>query len=221
MTSAGPPPGRASLTEQSWADLLDFLDPARRGKQGPQRDQQAQEKCLEVVRKLACFFAGRGCAEAEDLAMETVLRVAAKCRGVDGSHYAERTGYFYAVGRNVFHEWRRDSLRESMKGEALRFELMRLPMPDAQSWSDTEAVHRCLDQCLAKLTRRARRLILSYYGEEKAAKIEARRGLAAELGASLNALRIEVHRIRNTLRQCVFECMRPGTTPSMAALEKA
>jgi len=214
------PPGRASLTERSWADLLDFLDPSRRGKQGPDRDQEAEAKCLEIVRKLVCFFSGRGCGEAEDLAMETILRVAAKCGDVDGSHHDDRTGYFYGVGRNILHEWRRDSRRESTKGEALRIELTRLPIPDPRSWSDTEALHRCLDLCMTKLTRRSRRLILSYYGEEKTAKIESRRRLADELGESVNALRIEVHRIRKTLRQCVFECTSQRALAALPALEK-
>jgi RNA polymerase sigma factor (sigma-70 family) len=209
VTTPTPPPGRASLDERSWGDLLDFLDPERHGKQGPDRDGVARARCLEIVRKLVFFFAGRACGDAEDLAMETVLRVAAKCGGVDGSHYDDRIGYFYGVGRNVLHEWRRNSLRESTKREALRTELRRLPLPDPHSWSRKEALHRCLDECMAKLGPRARRLILSYYGEEKAAKIESRRRLAGELGGSVNALRIEAHRIRTTLRQCVFECLQP------------
>jgi RNA polymerase sigma factor (sigma-70 family) len=217
MTEPAPPPGRVFLNERSWADLLDFLDPSRRGKQGPDRDQEAEERCLEIVRKLVCFFAGRGCGDAEDLAMETIFRVAAKCSEVDGSHFDDRTGYFYGVGRNVLHEWRRDSLRESTKREALRRELTRLPIPDPWSWSRKEAVHRCLDLCLTRLTRRARGLILTYYGEEKAAKIESHRKLADELGESVNALRIEVHRIRKSLRQCVFACMHPEPAPPCAA----
>ena len=208
MTSAASAAGRSALTEESWDDLLDFLDPNRRGKQGPDRDQDAEARYLEVVRKLVCFFAGRGCPDAEDLALESVLRVAGKCAGVDASGYKERTGYFYGVGRNVLHEWRRDSLRESTKREALGRELARLPISDPQSWTGKEAAHRCLDLCLARLGHRARRLILSYYREERTAKIEGHRRLAEEFGKSVNALRIEVHRIRNTLRRCVLGCVQ-------------
>ena len=204
-----PTPGREPLTEASWDALLDFLDPDRAARRGPDRDREAELKYLEVVRKLVFFFAGRGCADAEDLALESVMRVAGKCAGVDASGYGERIGYFYGVARNVLHEWQRDSLRESTKREAFGRELARLGISDPQAWTRKEAVHRCLELCLAKLNHRARRLILSYYREERAAKIESHRQLADEFGKSVNALRIEVHRIRHTLRQCVLGCMQP------------
>jgi RNA polymerase sigma factor (sigma-70 family) len=218
MTEPGPPPAPAPLSERSWGDLYDFLDPGRQGKQGPDRDREAEAKCAEIVRKLVFYFTGRACGDAEDLAMETILRVAAKCREVDVSRHDDRVGYFYGVGRNVLHEWRRGSLRESAKLDSFRREITRLLVPEPWSWRRQEAVQRCLDLCMAKLTRRARRLILSYYVEEKAAKIESRRRLADELGESVNALRIEVHRIRSTLRECVFGCLRPeGPRPEPAA----
>ncbi len=59
---------------------------------------------------------------------------------------------------------------------------------------------------MARLTRGARRLILSYYDADKGTKITRHRELAEQFGKSLNALRIEVHRIRTTLRRCVLEC---------------
>jgi DNA-directed RNA polymerase specialized sigma24 family protein len=82
-------------------------------------------------------------------------------------------------------------------------------IPDGQSWTRKEAVQRCLDQCMGELSHRSRRLVLSYYGEEGAARIEAHRRLAAELGKSANALRIEVHRLRAVLRRCVVGCVHP------------
>jgi DNA-directed RNA polymerase specialized sigma24 family protein len=78
-----------------------------------------------------------------------------------------------------------------------------------QAWKKEETVHRCLDQCMTRLTQRARRLILSYYSAEKAAKTESHRRLADEFGKSVNALRIEVHRIRNVLRACLLGCAHP------------
>lgn len=197
-------PERTALTEGSWDDLFDFLDPNRHEARATDRDSVAEARCLEIMRKLVCFFAGRGCGEAEDLAVETILRVAARCRSVEGAGYADRIGYFYGVARNVLHEWVHNSLREGTTREALKHELARLPTPDPRSWSEKERVHRCLELCLAKLTHRARRLILSYYSQERTAKIEHHRSLAAESGKSVNALRIEVHRIRRALQECVF-----------------
>jgi len=209
MTEAVPP-GPLVVPERSWEDLLDFLDPARPGKRGAGRDAEAEARYLEIVRKLVCFFAGRGCRDAEDLAMESVLRVAGKCAALDASAREDRTGYFYGVARNVLHEWWRHELRDSRKRESLRMELARTGWVDGPSWSRKETVHRCLDHCMAKLGRRSCQLVLRYYGEEGAAKIESHRKLAAELGKSVNALRIEVHRIRAVLRQCVVRCVQPG-----------
>ncbi len=210
MTDAVPPAESPALAERSWEDLLDFLDPARPGKRGAGRDTEAEARYLEILRKLACFFAGRGCRDAEDLAVECVLRVAGKCGTLDASARENRAGYFYGVARNVLHEWWRHELRDSRKRDSLRMELARTSWANGPSWSRKETVQRCLDQCMGELSQSTRRLVLGYYGEEGAAKIECHRRLAGELGKSVNALRIEVHRIRATLRQCVLGCVQPG-----------
>jgi RNA polymerase sigma factor (sigma-70 family) len=197
------------LPAKSWEDLLDFLDPGRPGRSGPDRDAEAEARYLEIVRKLVCFFAGRGCRDADDLALECVLRVAARCGALDASGYKDHAGYFYGVARNVLHEWWRHEVRDSRKRESLRAEIARLGLGDAQAWSRKEAVHRCLEQCLGELSHRSRRLILDYYGEEGMAKVESHRRLAVGFGKSVNAVRIEVHRIRAVLRRCVVGCVQP------------
>ncbi len=211
MTEAVPPAEAFVGPERSWEDLLDFLDPSRPGKRGAGRDVEAEARYLQIVRKLVCFFAGRGCRDAEDLAVECVLRVAGKCAALDASAREDRAGYFYGVARNVLHEWWRHELRDSSPRASLRMELARTGSVGGPSWSREEAVHRCLDQCMAGLSHRSRRLVQEYYAEGGAAKIEAHQKLAAGLGKSVNALRIEVHRIRAVLRQCVVGCMQPGT----------
>jgi RNA polymerase sigma factor (sigma-70 family) len=199
-----PPP----LPGRSWEDLLDFLDPDRPGRRGADRGGEAEARYLEMLGKLSCFFAGRGCRDAEDLAVECVLRVAAKCGSLDAAARENPAAYFYGVARNVLHEWWRHELRDSSKRESLRLELARTGWADGQAWARKEAVHRCLDECMGRLSRRARQLVLSYYGEEGAAKIACHQRLAAQVGKSVNALRIEVHRIRATLRQCVAGCVQ-------------
>ncbi|HSP91517.1 MAG TPA: hypothetical protein VLN08_11445 [Vicinamibacterales bacterium] len=201
-------PPRASLEPGSWEDLFDFLDSARPGKAGPDRDALAEIRCIENRRKLACFFAARGCPDADDLAVDTLLRVAGKCRQVDRSGFADCTGYFYGVARNVLHEWQRRASAEVEARESLRAEIERLPVPDAGAWAETELVHRCLASCLSMLGEPARRLLLSYYSESGAAKIDHHRALAVGAGKTVNSLRIEVHRIRKAVRKCVFDRLR-------------
>jgi RNA polymerase sigma factor (sigma-70 family) len=200
----------SSLTERSWDELFDFLDPNRHEKQGTDRDRDAEAKCREITRKLICFFASRGCRDAEDLALETTIRVAGKCADLTGDNYNDRMAYFYGVARNVLHEWQRDSRRDWTHRESVSRDPTLFPLANPQEWKQKEAAHRCLEHCMTTLTQRARRLILTYYGSEKAAKIEGHRKLADEFGKSANALRIEVHRIRKTLRRCVIGCLHPA-----------
>jgi RNA polymerase sigma factor (sigma-70 family) len=205
MTSA---PAQSPLNPGSWEDLYDFLDPGRRDKSGVGRDALAETRCVEIRKKLVCFFAARRCGDAEDLAEDTLLRVAAKCREVDCRGFADRTGYFYGVARNVLHEWHRRSSADEAGRESLRTEFLRVPVPNPRSWAETERVHRFLEMCLATLPERARQLILNYYLEERGAKIAHHKALAGEFGSSVNSLRIEVFRIRKTLRECLFERLR-------------
>jgi len=58
----------------------------------------------------------------------------------------------------------------------------------------------------------SRELIVQYYQEEKKAKIDTRRKLAADLGIDLNALRVRAHRIRFALQRCVSECLAKETS---------
>ena len=199
------------LGVDSWEELFNFLDPNRAAAQGPDRNREAESRCAEIIRKLVFFFAGRRCSNPEDLAMETVLRVAAKCREVDVSSYADRVGYFFGVARNVVHEEHRSALRESKALESFLREISRTPA-DPDAWKQAEAAQSCLEHCVATLPDHARQLILRYYSNQGAAKVTAHRALADELGKSVNALRIEAHRIRKTLEQCVFGCLHEAVS---------
>ena len=95
----------------------------RRRHRVPIAIERQRSRCAEIIRKLVFFFAGRRCANPEDLAMETVLRVASKCRDVDVSSYADRVGYFFGVARNVVHEEHRSALRESKALESFLREI--------------------------------------------------------------------------------------------------
>jgi DNA-directed RNA polymerase specialized sigma24 family protein len=210
MTGAAPGPDAPPTGRDPWGDLLAFLDPGRAAKQGPDRDAEAHARCVQILRKLTCFFAGRGCRDAEDLAVECVARVADRCGSLDASAPESRAAYFYGVARNVLRESWRASRREAALRDSLRSELARRGVPGPPGPSRTEAVHRCLERCMGGLTRRAQALVLGYYGAEGAARIDSHRNLAVELGKSVNALRIEVHRIRATLRRCVLDCVPRG-----------
>ena len=112
--------------------------------------------------------------------------------------------------------------REFKSRESMSKDPTTLAVSRAEEWTSEETVDRCLEQCLTQLTGRARKLIVSYYEAEKAAKIERHQRLADEFGKSVNALRIEVHRIRKLLRQCVVACLSPAgvTEPAFSFVLK-
>jgi len=201
------------LGSGSWDALFDFLDPNRAAATGADRDRAAEHRCSEIMRKLVVFFASRRCPNPDDLAMETVLRVASRCREVDVSSYSDRVGYFYGVARNVVHEVHRSGTRESRAHELFAQEFTGItPAPDAGAWEHAEAAQSCLERCLATLPDHSKQLIVRYYSNEGAAKVAAHKSLADELGKSVNALRIEAHRIRKSLQQCVFGCVNAAVS---------
>jgi hypothetical protein len=60
---------------------------------------------------------------------------------------------------------------------------------------------------MQQLTPDSRELVLQYYQGEKKAKIDHRKRLALRMGIGLNALRLRAFRIRETLYQCVQNCL--------------
>ncbi|MCK7472213.1 MAG: CHAT domain-containing protein [Desulfomicrobium escambiense] len=125
MTGPTPRP-RTLLTEASWDALLDFLDPDRAARRGPDRDREAELKYLEVVRKLVFFFAGRGCADAEDLALESRHAGGREMRGCRRLRLQRANRPLLRRGPQRPPRMAGDPLRESTKREAFGHELARL-----------------------------------------------------------------------------------------------
>ena len=207
------------LGAESWDDLFNFLDPQRRNASTApiairMRKAGARKSCANSS---ASSPAAR-CANPEDLATETILGSPPSARDVDVSSFTDRVGYFYGVARNVVHEVHRSGQRESRARESFIQEVTKLAPPDPDAWKHAEAVRACLERCLGKLPQSARQLILRYYTNEGSQKIASHRALADELGKSVNALRIEAHRIRKTLQECMFSCLSRGTAAGITSL---
>jgi DNA-directed RNA polymerase specialized sigma24 family protein len=148
------------------------------------------------------------------MAAECVVRVAGKCASIGGAARESPSRYFYGVARNVLHEWWRLEARDTKGRESLQEQLARAGPEEGQLWRRMETVHQCLDRCMDRLTPRARHVVLAYYGDQGAGA-SSHGKLAAELGKSMNALRIEVHRIRAVLRQCILVCLRSEGVDSL------
>jgi DNA-directed RNA polymerase specialized sigma24 family protein len=185
----------SALTQDEFDALLAWLD--------PDRDQAAQ-KYEEIRRRLIKIFVCRGCPVAEDLADETINRVAGKVEGVAPSYVGNPVLYFYGVAKKVYHEWFREWLR---KQEATADASVADPVPDPDP-PEPDREYDCLMECMKLLAPKDQDLILDYYQEEKQAKIDHRKKLAEGLGIGLNTLRIKVYRLRARLQECVEQLMK-------------
>ena len=157
------------------------------------------ERYLEMRGRLARYFDRKGCLTPEDLADETLNRVARRLEEESEISGASPAQYCYIVAKFVFLEYRR------------RPEFHEVSLDESAHTSAAEAAPEerrfpCLDRCLGELRPEHRDLILEYYRGELRAKIEHRRELAKRFGLSANALSIRACRIREALEDCVRRC---------------
>jgi DNA-directed RNA polymerase specialized sigma24 family protein len=193
-----------ALTPPAFQRLLDWLD------QGADSDGQ---KYLEMRRRLASYFDRKNCPTPDELADETLNRVARRLEEEDVIESDAPARYCYIVARFVFME----HLRETQKDGALANVFRQQPhgVDAAASGADDERKMKeqrlnCLEHCLSKLESLSREIINRYYVGKARVKIEHRRALAEELGITMNALSIRACRIRDKLEACVRQCVSAG-----------
>lgn len=177
------------MTREELEALLAALDP------DPER---AAEKYEFIRRKLIRLFEWRGCESPEELADKTLDRVAKRIhQGVP----VQSDGYFYGVAHLVYKEdWRR-AAREQRA-------LERREWPPRQHEDEEPEDDRrlaCLRRCLDQFPDDEKKLLRRYYQGEN--NIRNRKDLCRERGISINALRIQVHRVRRKLERCIHDCL--------------
>ncbi len=196
-----PPPEKPhSLTRESFDVLLAQLDPDR---------ERAGERYEIIRRKLIRLFEWRGCAAPEDLADETINRVARRIAEGVQLRSADPYGYFCGVAHLLFKEVLRRAAREQRARDSSGELLLPTALPVVPEDEPGDPHLDCLRQCLAALPQDQRDLVLHYYQGES--NIRHRKTLSQELGIPMNALRIRVHRVRRKLESCLDDCLRrPG-----------
>jgi len=158
------------------------------------------EKYLELRSRLVRYFDRKNCVGPDDLADETLHRVARRLREEGEILDVAPAQYCYIVAKYVFLEYLRDSERRAVSLEALPE--IGAPAFSSDSTEDSPRLH-WLERCLEELPAAERDLIFEYYRGEQRAKIENRQELAARLGVTTNALSIRACRIRQRLENCV------------------
>lgn len=158
-------------------------------------------------RRLTAYFDRRGCRAADDLADETLNRVARRLEEQGTIEDLPPGRYCYIVAKFVFLEALRREKRDRHVGAAAQpFEAVG-PGGTSAVDSSSEAPLACLDRCLESLGPRDAELILGYYAEGAGSRAGGRRDLAGRLNLTVNALAIRACRIRDTLERCVEACL--------------
>jgi DNA-directed RNA polymerase specialized sigma24 family protein len=176
------------LTREALDSLLDYLGPDR---------SAAGERYEEIRGRLIRLFGWRGCDHAEELADETINRVAEKIASGVEIRSEDPFRYFCGVAHLVFKEILRRQKRERTALEEVRH----LPPPPDPEQEDERL--EWLRGCMEELDEEQRALVLDYHRGDGGARIQRRRAIAERLAIPINALRIRVHRIRLRLEECV------------------
>jgi hypothetical protein len=183
------PPSKSGLddiNQEHFDQLLQWLDSDR---------QKAGIKYETIRKRLIKIFVCRGSTTPEELADQTINRVARKLPEIRANYVGEPSHYFCGVAGNI--------LRESFRKD--KMPAVRPPTPSMPEPGD-DRDYACLEECIGKLSQYDRDLVLAYYQQEKQAKIDHRKKLAEKLGLAINALRIRACRTRAILLECVERC---------------
>jgi RNA polymerase sigma factor (sigma-70 family) len=188
-----------ALTAEQFAGLLQRLD---------SQPDRAGEKYEGLRWKLVKFFQWSSCSGAEDLADETLNRVARKLQTGDET-ILHVEAYTWGVAKQI----RREGQKRD--GKTVRFS----DMPDHNFASDAGAaiddIHkkiqsrkeqRCLGECLGRLSLQEQELFLAYR-VDKGHYAKTRKELAKKFELSPGALRVRVIRLREKLEKCIARCL--------------
>lgn len=182
------------LTPESFDGLLLWLDHDR---------ERAGERYESIRSGLIKRFQQLGCSEAEELANETLDRVAKKLPTIVARYVGEREPYFFSIAYYVY----REHLRKPVVMSLASIDFPHPNLPSAQEVFEKELLDFCLTHCIEKLHPNSREMIRDYYRGEKRDKIRSRQRLAERLGIKLANLRLRAQRVRTDLKKCILDCM--------------
>ena len=191
------------LTQEAFDGLLDYLSTDR---------EQAAKVYEEILRRLTMYFDFRGCPYPEELADETINRVARRIQEGETIRAGDATNYFYGVARNVLREYWKAANREAA---VLELQPRTKPFSEPADEATAREVERlnkahrldCMQICLQSLPDDTRRMILLYYRDQKGAQIKTRQRLAENMGIPGYALRLRVSRVLGKLHTCINRCL--------------
>jgi DNA-directed RNA polymerase specialized sigma24 family protein len=184
-------------SEAAFHRLLTWLD---------QGGDSQGERYLDIRDRLVRYFARRSCPAPDDLADETLNRVARRLDETGSIDDVAPARYCYIVAKFVLLEWLRERARHPGMEWDHAHSAEGLPgTPRDDTAEERDRTFACLERCLETCLPPERELILEYYGMSGSASAQ-RKQLAKRLGLTANALAIRACRTRSRLETCVRAC---------------
>lgn len=172
---------------------------------------RAEQEFLTLRRKLVKFFEWRGCSVPDDLADESIFRVASQLGEGLVIQSSQPRCYFYGVARNVLREYWDAGRKEPSEIDGIGHTTHLSVDPDEMAERESERMRReqlidRIEACIESLPPESRAILREYFCRAGHDKIVARNQLAQRMNISINALRLRVLRLKQDLRRCVDAC---------------
>ncbi len=187
-----------TLNPNAFREFLEWLDDGA--------DSEGQ-KYLEMRERLVSYFDRKNCLTPDELADETLNRVARRLEEEGKIESETPAKYCYIVARFVFMESLRGMDKNSVPIDENLQQKLVANETAKEELEIKEQMLNCLEHCTGKLEPDNRRMIIRYYFGEERVKIQNRRALAESFGVTTNALSIRACRVRDKLESCVGKCV--------------
>jgi len=172
-------------------------------------EQRAWERYGIICRKLMTFFENKKNVDPVDCTIKTFHRV---LKNIDNGKIDQIPifdKYFLEVAYYIFKESGREV---TVSIEVLTPPQMPVTDPEYEEEENREREKKeqrldCLDQCLKRLKENERELIIDFYKGSGTERKKIRKNLARKFNITRNALRIKANRLRDKLRECLYNCL--------------
>jgi len=189
---------KEGLTSIQFEKLLLRLDSDR---------DSAGQRYEDLRWMLIRFFDWNSCISPEELADETFNRLAQR---LEDSEIHDVTAFAWGIARKIRHEALNRTPRfvpvAEVTGEGSVLVDEEQNETQIHDRIQRERLLKCLEMCIQKLPSKEQRLFVSYHTATPN-QANDRQRLARDLGLRIEALRMQVIRLRDKLRKCSEQCV--------------
>ena len=185
-----------TINSDAFQRLLEWLD------NGKNSDGN---RYVEIRKRLVSFFKRKDCLNPDELADETLNRVARRLSEESKIESETPADFCYITAKFIFLESLRNKDKQNIPLDEITENKLFSPVSDEQIVKEKKL--NCLEKCVENLESSNREIICGYYYGEERIKIENRRALAKRFDISTNALSVRACRIREKLQDCMGKCL--------------